>query len=679
MFHAALLVTGLLATLPGGPPPTPRDLETYEALRNKAGKDATAQVKLALWCEAHGLDAERLRHLSQAVLTDPGHAMARGLLGLVRSGGRWGSPQEAGDRIRADEKRAAVLAEYNRRRDELEEQERALLGPVDAIDDDARSEGARERSFAAVLNAARMRLKADRDLALRHANLGTWCRDHGLEPEALAHFTTAVHLDPRREASWRNLGYVRRHGRWASPEQAVAEEKDERAQRQADRHWGPLLRKWKGWLAVRSPHREQAEAHLAAVTDPRAIPALREVFATRSEDDQCRLVDALGRIDDPRASRAMAEMAVRTTFTSVRATAIEALRKRPRRDYAGELVGRIRDKIAYAVRPVEGPGSRGVLVVDTSRVRVVRSYDAPPAFRLGSTFRGYVGYDASGLPLIAEGIELDRLWGERNPIRALVELRELEERSVVMIAAANLQAEAARQRMAADIKEIEMANQAAEDEDPRLILVLREAAGAPPDLKEDETSWNVWWYDTLGYRYSPPPRVTITEEILPYSLPPTLMTCFAAGTPVRTLDGPRPIEAIRVGDQVLAQDTSTGALGFHPVVFVHHNPPGKTLRVAFDGGDSVVCSVYHRFWRANSGWAMARELRPGDVLRTLGGLARVSGVEPDATQPLYNLDVHGPRTFFAGAGQLLVHDNTLPDHRLRPFDALPVVEAGRPE
>ena len=64
----------------------------------------------------------------------------------------------------------------------------------------------------------------------------------------MAHFTTAVHLDPSRESSWRHLGYVKRNGRWISPEQAAAEAKDDREQRQANRHWEPLLRKWKGWL-----------------------------------------------------------------------------------------------------------------------------------------------------------------------------------------------------------------------------------------------------------------------------------------------------------------------------------------------------------------------------------------------------------------------------------------------
>ena len=150
---------------------------------------------------------------------------------------------------------------------------------------------------------------------------------------------------------------------------------------------------------------------------------------------------------------------------------------------------------------------------------------------------------------------------------------------------------------------------------------------------------------------------------------PYIRTCFAAGTPVHTVNGARPIEAIQVGDQVLSQDEATGALSFQPVVFVHRNPPDKTLRIRLSDGDSVVCSIYHRFWRANLGWAQARELKPGDTLRHLGGIVRVESVETDSVQPLYNLDVASSRTFFVGQTILLVHDNTLPDHRLVPFDA----------
>ena len=194
--------------------------------------------------------------------------------------------------------------------------------------------------------------------------------------------------------------------------------------------------------------------------------------------------------------------------------------------------------------------------------------------------------------------------------------------------------ETARRQMAADIYTIEMANEQARDDNASIIPVLKSAAGAPASLGDDEDAWRVWWFDTLGYSYQASPKPTFTagcrsRSILPYSI----RTCFAAGTPVHTLDGARPIEAIQVGDQVFSQDAATGALSFQPVVFVHRNPPAKTLRIRLSDGESVVCSVYHRFWRANLGWAQARELKPGDTLRHLGGIVRVDSIGPDSVQP----------------------------------------------
>ena len=47
----------------------PEDLAAYRSAQSQAGRNADAQIKLALWCEAHGLKTERLRHLALAVLT----------------------------------------------------------------------------------------------------------------------------------------------------------------------------------------------------------------------------------------------------------------------------------------------------------------------------------------------------------------------------------------------------------------------------------------------------------------------------------------------------------------------------------------------------------------------------------------------------------------------------------
>ena len=160
---------------------------------------------------------------------------------------------------------------------------------------------------------------------------------------------------------------------------------------------------------------------------------------------------------------------------------------------------------------------------------------------------------------------------------------------------------------------------------------------------------------------SPPPKVVaVVNARARCWRRPGSISCFAAGTPVRTLDGPRPIESIRTGDQVLSRDVMTGALAFRPVLAVHHNPPDKTLRVALDNGDAVVASRFHRFWLAGRGWAMARDLKPGEVLRTLDGPARITSVEQAPVQPVFNLDVAEFRTYFVGDSAMLVHDNTLP-------------------
>jgi hypothetical protein len=65
------------------------DLETYQSMQAKAGRDPAAHIRMALWCEQHGLNAEKLKHLALAVLKDPQNTMARGLMGLLPNGGRW--------------------------------------------------------------------------------------------------------------------------------------------------------------------------------------------------------------------------------------------------------------------------------------------------------------------------------------------------------------------------------------------------------------------------------------------------------------------------------------------------------------------------------------------------------------------------------------------------------------
>ena len=149
----------------------------------------------------------------------------------------------------------------------------------------------------------------------------------------------------------------------------------------------------------------------------------------------------------------------------------------------------------------------------------------------------------------------------------------------------------------------------------------------------------------------------------------TMHSCFGAGTTVRTIDGLHPIESLRMGDQVLTQNPKTGRLKYQAIVTVFHNPPNATLRIELDH-DSIVLTGIHRLWKAGQGWVMARELKAGDTLRTLGGTAEIKSIGEERKQPVFNLQVADGESFFVGSLGILAHDNSLINPTPEPFDAV---------
>jgi hypothetical protein len=261
-----------------------------------------------------------------------------------------------------------------------------------------------------------------------------------------------------------------------------------------------------------------------------------------------------------------------------------------------------------------------------------------------------------------------------------------------MILEAERSAVVAQQQLAADVAAIEKANAEARRSNEPVLLALHEITGK--DLGEDGAAWNRWWTDNQGYAITE--ERTATAPTIVQNVPiaftpqasPTVVagpvvgfrvshSCFAAGTTVRAIEGDRAIESIRRGDLVLAQDPKTGTLTYQPVVAVFHNPPSATLRVRL-GDDTVVVTGIHRFWKAGKGWTMARDLRPGDPIRTLGGVSKVEAVEDEKVQPVFNLEVAEGHSFLVGKLGALVHDNSLVEPVLAPFDAPALAAAVKP-
>jgi hypothetical protein len=200
-----------------------------------------------------------------------------------------------------------------------------------------------------------------------------------------------------------------------------------------------------------------------------------------------------------------------------------------------------------------------------------------------------------------------------------------------------------------------------------LAMITGQGFGADPG------SWRQWWSEEQGVpyyrtsRYAKPvvQRLSRTTVILPNH-----SRCFAKGTLVRTVLGPRPIEGLQVGDRVLTSDVTTGALEVQPVVAVRHNPPSPTLRLTL-GSETVVATPIHRFWKAGKGWVMAKDLKPGDAIRAIDGVVKLAATERDTVQPVYNLEVAEGRSYFVGERGLLVHDYSPPLPVTGAFDAVP--------
>jgi hypothetical protein len=247
---------------------------------------------------------------------------------------------------------------------------------------------------------------------------------------------------------------------------------------------------------------------------------------------------------------------------------------------------------------------------------------------------------------------------------------------------------AAQAQLESDVRAIETHNAPIQELNSRVVGILTQVSGQ--DLGQDRESWQRWLIDLFGYaqmsqRFSQDKPVQIEDVPLAYQPQPVpvdvfagepvvvriVHSCFAAGTSVHTLTGPRPIETLQAGDQVLTQEAKTGLLTYQPIVAVYHNRPNQTLRIRLDGGEEIVATEIHRFWEAGKGWTMARDLKADDTLRSLGTTARVVEVANDRVQPVFNLRVAEGESFFVGRLGTLVHDNSLVEPTETPFDVPP--------
>ncbi|MFO0950188.1 MAG: HEAT repeat domain-containing protein [Isosphaeraceae bacterium] len=373
-----------------------------------------------------------------------------------------------------------------------------------------------------------------RPTAEGHWRLGLWCSAHGLPAEAEFHFSEVVRLDPKRDAAWKRLGYVRRQGRWVGPAELAAE----KAQQEANRVWGPKIQ------ALHNAHhdpktREKALEELAAIDDPAAVPSVWNVFGKGGQGDQLLAVQLLTQIRSPASSQLLAVLAVFSPSATVRGRAIESLRDRDPDEYAAGLVALIRKPMRYEVRPVAGPGSAGVLTVEGEQVVVRRVYSAPSP-RLNQRVGDGIKYVFTG-----NGALLDPYFDEArtNPAAAVASTMLTQAAWQNNVQESLRAANAAQQQMSADVDLIESLNVGILEANIRVGEVLRAAVGtvkghdgrpvrAPdsgPGLDNDRNVWTAW-LDAVKGRSSDPAKPEkpkkVVDQYVPLAYVPSFVSLF---------------------------------------------------------------------------------------------------------------------------------------------------------
>ncbi|MGW3181118.1 polymorphic toxin-type HINT domain-containing protein [Kitasatospora sp. NPDC001119] len=149
--------------------------------------------------------------------------------------------------------------------------------------------------------------------------------------------------------------------------------------------------------------------------------------------------------------------------------------------------------------------------------------------------------------------------------------------------------------------------------------------------------------------------------------PACKLNSFPAGTGVLMGDSStRAIERVKIGDEVLATDPTTGQTGPRRVSATIYTPDDRDFTdISLGAGRSLTSTDHHPFWAENrKTWIDAVDLETGDELRDPAGQPRrIESVRHwNTLQGAYNLTVDEIHTYYVVAGDtsVLVHNTDGP-------------------
>ncbi len=133
---------------------------------------------------------------------------------------------------------------------------------------------------------------------------------------------------------------------------------------------------------------------------------------------------------------------------------------------------------------------------------------------------------------------------------------------------------------------------------------------------------------------------------------------FEPGTLIATANGTKPIEAVELGDWVVAFDAEGGITDQRQVTATYSRAVDRTVTLTSTGGSAIVATVEHPFLVEGGGWIEAAQLKPGDAIRTGGDalLTLADVAVQDHHTKVHNISVDGLHTFLVASDGWVVHN-----------------------
>lgn len=515
-------------------------------------------------------------------------------------------------------------------------------------------EAASKRAERTALNEYQEYRKTQPATVEGHWSVAAWCERRRMFDQQRAHLLAILTINPNHELARQRLQHRLINGRWYSTRELAQIATRNRWIDASVKKYGSEVQRI--YAAMSNGTEKQfvaAEKRLQNIDSNDAIPAVSLVFAGSTGNASRAAIAWLDKREHPEADFVIADWAVSSPDQAVQVVCTEKLQDRSLFAFVPYLINSARSEIKAQSIPVFRPDGTlgGVRHVIAEEGREEIQVSVQDSLKVRSTI------DATNLPRIPLRIRSGR--DLQNEVERLSAVKRVQEINALV----DIRVRAEETRKAMELQsQVNALNERQELRNRRIAEVLADTAGTDRYATIDA----IWdWWGSYTERENPPIKFTSMRYNLDlessggygFLTRPSLDSheCFTGGTIVHTSQGPKAIETLAVGDEVLSKNLISGEL-FWDLVVGTTTQPAKPIVVVETSKDSLSCTGGHLFWVSGKGWTKGRELLPGDVLHGAVEPVEVKSTESSEAEITYNLITENAHNYFVGESKLLTHD-----------------------